>query len=107
MNESIDALFTAEPVAGAYLLAGDFNAEPDWDEITLVESQGLVSGQDQAGNADDLTSPADAPRHRIDWMFGAGLGFERFRVLDDVSSDHRPLVTVVRPAQEQEPAPDG
>ncbi|WP_336706342.1 endonuclease/exonuclease/phosphatase family protein [Oerskovia sp. USHLN155] len=105
--DQLDALFTAEPVAGAYLLAGDFNAEPDWDEITLVESQGLVSGQDQAGNADDLTSPADAPRHRIDWMFGAGLGFERFRVLDDVSSDHRPLVTVVRPAQEQEPAPAG
>jgi endonuclease/exonuclease/phosphatase family metal-dependent hydrolase len=105
--DQLDTLFTAEPVEGAYLLAGDFNAEPGGDEITLVESQGLVSGQDQAGNADDLTSPADAPRHRIDWMFGAGLGFERFRVLDDVSSDHRPLVTVVRPAQEQEPAPAG
>ncbi|MFF3062983.1 endonuclease/exonuclease/phosphatase family protein [Oerskovia sp. NPDC057915] len=105
--DQLDTLFAAEPVEGAYLLAGDLNAEPDWDEITLVESQGLVSGQDQAGNADDLTSPADAPRHRIDWMFGAGVGFERFRVLDDVSSDHRPLVTVVRPAQEPEPAPAG
>ncbi|MBM7498032.1 endonuclease/exonuclease/phosphatase family protein [Oerskovia paurometabola] len=105
--DQLDALFAAEPVDGTYLLAGDFNAEPDWEEITLVESQGLVSGQDTAGNPDDLTSPADAPRHRIDWMFGSGMTFERFRVLDDVSSDHRPLVTVVRPGQEPEPAPAG
>ncbi|GAA3208137.1 endonuclease/exonuclease/phosphatase family protein [Oerskovia jenensis] len=100
----LDALFAAEPVDGAYLLAGDLNAEPDWEEITLVESQGLLSGQDTAGNPDDLTSPADAPRHRIDWMFGSGLTFDRFRVLVDVSSDHRPLVTVVQPGQEPAPA---
>ena len=96
--DQLDALFAAEPVEGAYLLAGDLNAEPGWEEVELVGSQGLVSGQDEAGDADALTSPADAPRHRIDWVFGAGLTFERFRVLDDVASDHRPLVTVVRPA---------
>ncbi|MEK8228414.1 hypothetical protein NKG05_23800 [Oerskovia sp. M15] len=46
----------------------------------------------------DLTSPADAPSYRIDWVFGSGVAFTSFAVLDDVSSDHRPLVTVVRPA---------
>ncbi|MBE7700067.1 endonuclease/exonuclease/phosphatase family protein [Oerskovia sp. Sa1BUA8] len=102
--DQLDALFAAEPVDGPFVLAGDLNAEPGWEEIDLVESQGLLSGQDDAGNADDLTSPATAPRHRIDWVFGSGLTFERFQVLDDVSSDHRPLVAVVRPGEEKEAA---
>ncbi|MFJ4106144.1 endonuclease/exonuclease/phosphatase family protein [Oerskovia enterophila] len=96
--DQLDALFAAEPVAGPYLLAGDLNAEPGWEEIDLVESHGLVSGQDDVGNPGDLTSPADAPAYRIDWVFGAGLEFQRVTVLDVAWSDHRPLVAVVRPS---------
>ncbi|MHA7134001.1 endonuclease/exonuclease/phosphatase family protein [Oerskovia turbata] len=105
--DQLDALFTAEPVEGPHILGGDFNAEPDSEEIELVESHGLLSGQDAAGSPDDLTSPAIAPRHRIDWIFTAGLTVERFTVLDEVSSDHRPLVTVLRPAAADAAPPAG
>ncbi|WP_197486977.1 endonuclease/exonuclease/phosphatase family protein, partial [Oerskovia enterophila] len=96
--DQLGTLFAAEPVAGPYLLAGDLNAEPGWEEIELVESHGLVSGQDDVGDPGDLTSPADAPAYRIDWVFGAGLEFQRVTVLDVAWSDHRPLVAVVRPS---------
>ncbi|MFD6093210.1 endonuclease/exonuclease/phosphatase family protein [Oerskovia sp. NPDC060338] len=100
--DQLDALFAAEPVTGPYLLAGDLNAEPGWDEIELVESHGLVSGQDDVGNPGDLTSPADAPAYRIDWVFGSGLEFQRVTVLDVAWSDHRPLVAVVRPGSAEQ-----
>jgi endonuclease/exonuclease/phosphatase family metal-dependent hydrolase len=95
--DQLDALLAAEPVEGAYVLAGDLNAEPGWDEIALLEDQGLESGQDAAGDPDALTSPAVAPAHRIDWVLGsAPVTFRSFEVLDDTASDHRPLLTEVR-----------
>ncbi|WP_435735409.1 endonuclease/exonuclease/phosphatase family protein [Cellulosimicrobium sp. PMB13] len=95
--DQLDALLAAEPVEGAYVLAGDLNAEPGWDEIVLLEDQGLESGQDAAGDPAALTSPALAPAHRIDWVFGsAPVTFRSFEVLDVTASDHRPLLTEVR-----------
>ncbi|MBD5787067.1 endonuclease/exonuclease/phosphatase family protein [Cellulosimicrobium terreum] len=95
--DQLDALFAAEPVEGPYVLAGDLNAEPGWEEITLVEDQGLTSGQDTAGNPEDLTSPSIAPAHRIDWVLGSDqVTFRTFEVLDVTASDHRPLLTEIR-----------
>ncbi|WP_454044460.1 endonuclease/exonuclease/phosphatase family protein [Cellulosimicrobium sp. Marseille-Q8652] len=95
--DQLDALLAAEPVEGAYVLAGDLNAEPRWEEIALLEDQGLESGQDAAGDPADLTSPAVAPAHRIDWVFGSPpVTFRSFEVLDDTASDHRPLLTEIR-----------
>lgn len=95
--DQLDALFAQEPVEGAYVLAGDLNSEPGWDEITVVEDQGLESGQDVAGDPDALTSPSVAPAHRIDWVFGSPpLTFRSVDVLDVTASDHRPLVAEIR-----------
>ncbi|MCO7272867.1 endonuclease/exonuclease/phosphatase family protein [Cellulosimicrobium cellulans] len=95
--DQLGTLLADEPVEGAYVLAGDLNAEPGWDEITLVEEHGLESDQDAAGDPDALTSPAVAPAHRIDWVFGSDpVTFRSFEVLDVTASDHRPLLTELR-----------
>ncbi|WP_426311328.1 endonuclease/exonuclease/phosphatase family protein [Cellulosimicrobium sp. E-16] len=95
--DQLETLLAAEPVEGAYVLAGDLNAEPGWDEITLLEEQGLESGQDAAGNPDALTSPSVAPAHRIDWVLGSDdVTFRSFEVLDVTTSDHRPLLAELR-----------
>jgi len=95
--DQLAALFAEEPVEGATVLAGDLNAEPGWDEIALVEEHGLESGQDVAGDPDALTSPAVAPAHRIDWVFGSDtVTFRSFAVLDVTASDHRPLLAEIR-----------
>ncbi|WP_244286094.1 endonuclease/exonuclease/phosphatase family protein [Cellulosimicrobium cellulans] len=95
--DQLGTLLADEPVDGAYVLAGDLNAEPGWDEITLLEEHGLESGQDVAGDPDALTSPAVAPAHRIDWVFGSdAVTFRSFEVLDVTASDHRPLLAELR-----------
>jgi len=95
--DQLAALVETEPVDGAYVLAGDLNAEPGWEEITFLEDQGLESGQDVAGDPDALTSPAAAPAHRIDWILGShAVTFRSFQVLDVTASDHRPLLVELR-----------
>ncbi|MBN0040293.1 endonuclease/exonuclease/phosphatase family protein [Cellulosimicrobium cellulans] len=96
--DQLDTLLADEPVEGAYVLAGDLNAEPGWDEIVLLEEEhGLESGQDVAGDPDALTSPSVAPAHRIDWVFGSeDVTFRSFEVLDVTTSDHRPLLVELR-----------
>ncbi|WP_264031935.1 endonuclease/exonuclease/phosphatase family protein [Cellulosimicrobium sp. SH8] len=95
--DQLGTLLADEPVEGAYVLAGDLNAEPGWDEIALLEEHGLESGQDVAGDPDALTSPAVAPAHRIDWVFGSdAVTFRSFEVLDVTASDHRPLLAELR-----------
>lgn len=93
--EQLSVLLEAEPVSGAYVLAGDLNAEPGWPEPHMLAAAGLVSAQDAAGNPADLTYPSDRPMQRIDWVFGSGVTFTDFAVLDTQESDHRPLVTTV------------
>ncbi len=83
------------PAATPALLAGDFNAEPGSPEIDLVTDEGWVSAIDTAGDAGALTSPTVAPDARIDWVLGQGVRFRSSTVLDDVSSDHFPVVTEV------------
>ncbi|SDC56255.1 Metal-dependent hydrolase, endonuclease/exonuclease/phosphatase family [Sanguibacter gelidistatuariae] len=93
--EQLSVLLEAQPVSGAYLLAGDLNAEPGWPEPHMLAAAGLVSAQDSAGNPADLTHPSLVPDQRIDWVFGSGVTFTNFAVLDTQESDHRPLVTTV------------
>ncbi|WP_265520932.1 endonuclease/exonuclease/phosphatase family protein [Oerskovia flava] len=93
----LEALFAAEPVAGAYVLAGDLNAEPGWDELAATEAAGLTSGQDVAGDPSEATSPALWPRHRIDWVLGSrAVTFVDVQVLGSVASDHRALLATLR-----------
>lgn len=91
----LDQLATLLSAGDVGILGGDLNAEPGWDEIDFLTSRGLVSAQDAVGDPAELTSPADDPRYRIDWVFvpqrltGALVDLT---VLDTDASDHRPLV---------------
>jgi endonuclease/exonuclease/phosphatase family metal-dependent hydrolase len=90
----LEAIFAAEPVDGPFVLAGDLNAEPGWQEISAITDRGLVSAQDAVGDPADLTSPAVVPRYRVDWVFGSpDVPASSFEILDAVESDHRPLLT--------------
>jgi endonuclease/exonuclease/phosphatase family metal-dependent hydrolase len=96
--DQIRTLLEAEGAASAGIVAGDFNAEPGWPEIELMTGEaGYVSAVDVSGDASALTSPSIDPQHRIDWVFGRGVTFLGAEVLDDaLSSDHLPLVVVLR-----------
>lgn len=84
-----------EPSAdgSATVVGGDFNAQPGWREISMMTDAGFVSSIDKVGDPDALTEPTTAPRRRIDWIFGRGVGFAAADVLVDAqTSDHLPLV---------------
>ncbi len=95
--DQLEALEQVEPASVPAVLAGDFNAEPGWPEIDLLEGQGWVSAIDTVGDPAALTSPSDVPAHRIDWIFGQGVTFESATVLTAQQSDHRPLVATFTP----------
>lgn len=88
-------LLQAQPVSGAYVLAGDLNAEPGWPEPHMLSAAGLVSAQDAGGNPADATFPSGTPDQRIDWIFGSDVTFSDVAILDTVESDHRPLFATV------------
>jgi len=98
-QKQIAELVRAEPLSGSAVVAGDFNAEPGWPEIGAMTAAGYQSAQDAVGDPTGLTSPAEAPVERIDWIFGAGVSWTGFKILGDAhSSDHRGLaVTVTAP----------
>ena len=97
--DQIATLLAAEGDAPVAVIAGDFNAEPGWPEIELLtQDNGWLSAQDVAGDPAALTSPSIDPQDRIDWVFGRGVAFLGAEVLGDAfSSDHRPLVVILRP----------
>lgn len=98
-QKQIAELVRAEPLSGSAVVAGDFNAEPGWPEIGAMTAAGYQSAQDAVGDPTGLTSPAEAPVERIDWIFGSGVSWTDFTILGDAhSSDHRGLaVTITAP----------
>ena len=93
--EQLAVLLRAQPVSGAYLLAGDLNAEPGWPEPHMLAAAGLVSAQDAAGDPSQPTFPSLLPYQRIDWIFGSEVTFSDVVVLDTHESDHLPLAATV------------
>ncbi|HSH45918.1 MAG TPA: hypothetical protein VK966_08685, partial [Longimicrobiales bacterium] len=58
-------------------------------------------GEPGPGAANGLTYPSDAPVKRIDYLFlSGGLTCSAARVLETTTSDHRPVVVEVTPANE-------
>lgn len=103
------------------LVGGDFNAEPGsaviqrleaggwtdaWARCGVGAADGLTSpsdarGQPGAGARQGLTYPSDAPVKRIDYLFlSGGLTCSAARVLETTTSDHRPVIVEVTPANE-------
>ena len=76
------------------ILACDCNALPDTPELALIDAAGFGDLAAQAGGAAP-TFPADAPRERIDYLFGTGVQASQAHVVDSTASDHRALVVNV------------
>jgi endonuclease/exonuclease/phosphatase family metal-dependent hydrolase len=74
------------------VLVGDFNANPDSHEIERVLEQ-FTSTFAAAGMGTGYTSPADAPRETIDYVFvSPDLQVLSAEVISSLASDHLPVV---------------
>jgi endonuclease/exonuclease/phosphatase family metal-dependent hydrolase len=75
---------------GPAVLGGDFNATPDSPIYRQLVDAGFTDG----ALADDAspTSPSEAPRNRIDYVWIRGLKPVDAEVLDSTASDHRMVV---------------
>jgi endonuclease/exonuclease/phosphatase family metal-dependent hydrolase len=75
------------------ILAGDFNAEPDWPSIELIRKSGRFSGAFDG----PLTFPSDRPTRRIDYIVvPASWDMLDHRVIESDVSDHLPIVSRFR-----------
>jgi endonuclease/exonuclease/phosphatase family metal-dependent hydrolase len=75
------------------ILAGDFNAEPEWPSIELIRKSGRFVGAFDG----PLTFPSDDPSRRIDYIFApANWELLDHRVIDNDVSDHLPIVSRFR-----------
>lgn len=76
------------------IVAGDFNAAPDSETMTLAAEKWSVIKKSGAS----LTMPADVPKTEIDYILHRGLNpvSASCLVIDEkVASDHRPLIGVI------------
>lgn len=93
--EQIEALVREAATFGRpVLLGGDFNAKPDERTIRFLLENGwkMLCGTDP-------TFPADRPSVRIDYLFGYPAQeweLESTEVGEAETSDHRPVISVVR-----------
>ena len=93
----------AEAVLGAVdrgrptILLGDFNARPDYPEMRLIVDAGfndalVASGADVNG----FTSPSDAPRERIDYVWASpDLKVRDFSTYASLASDHLAVAATI------------
>jgi endonuclease/exonuclease/phosphatase family metal-dependent hydrolase len=51
------------------ILVGDFNARPDWRQMSELRAAGWLDAWDQAGQGSGYTANAVDPRYRIDYVF--------------------------------------
>lgn len=80
----------ADNTALPIVLMGDFNAEPDEDTFKPLYER----FSDTLG-AEPKTFPSDAPGIKIDYIFYRGLECKNTRVINEVVSDHLPVITEI------------
>lgn len=80
----------ADNTALPIVLMGDFNAEPDEDTFKPLYER----FSDTLG-AEPKTFPSDAPDIKIDYIFYRGLECKNTRVINEVVSDHLPVITEI------------
>ena len=90
------ATLLQSPAASATFIGGDFNAEPDSTVYAKVVESGLRDSWTLCGRGDSLTFSSARPVKRIDYLFLNRRTCDSATVLDTQTSDHRPLLVVVR-----------
>jgi endonuclease/exonuclease/phosphatase family metal-dependent hydrolase len=84
-------------LGGWVLIGGDFNAEPDTDVIRAMTRQGWRDAFAECGVGEGDTFPSAEPVKRIDYLFiPAGLVCGQAEVIATATSDHRPLLVILR-----------
>ena len=73
------------------ILMGDFNACPDEDTLKPLYERFA----DTLGNESVNTFPSDNPEIKIDYIFFRGLECKNTKVINEVVSDHLPIITEV------------
>ncbi len=73
------------------IIACDCNALPEAPELALIDAAGFGDLAAAAGGR-AFTFPSDAPRERIDYLFGVGVQTAQAHVVDSTASDHRAVV---------------
>ena len=108
-SEQAEHLTAVLPASPPVVVAGDLNSHPDSEAVERLLAAGLVDCW-AAANPDlpaarGFTSPANAPRQRIDYVLARDLPVVRVMVVDDLGpamsglSDHRPVLVTVALAQ--------
>jgi len=92
-NKQVDEILRiTSNVKGPIILMGDFNAEPNSQEIQKIKRHFIDAGIN-AGP----TIPANNPTCRIDYVFVRNLVPVSASVIDTKASDHRPLKVILKP----------
>ncbi len=80
------------------IVMGDFNCGWENGESAVAETSRLLGLKVWQENAENLnTFPHAQPEKRLDWiLIPEGYEFAEYRVLDDLLSDHRGVVAVIR-----------
>ena len=73
------------------VLMGDFNAEPDEETLKPLYERFT----DTLKGSDVRTFPSDSPEIKIDYIFYRGVECENTKVINEVVSDHLPIITEV------------
>ncbi len=100
---TINDLVEKHPAEPA-IIAGDFNATPDSAPLKEFAKEWKIAGEEPTDPhvGKYFTFPADKPTHRIDYVMcrpASDWKVVEVRVLDEeVASDHRPVLTVLRKA---------
>lgn len=94
VRELADSLLaTGAPV----VIGGDFNSEPGSSVVDWMTTAGWRDAWALCGEGAGLTYPAAAPIKRIDYLFiSPDLNCESARVIETTTSDHRPVLFVLR-----------
>lgn len=93
--KAINKLFAADNDGLRTILAGDMNAVPDAEPVTVL----LKKWTNAIDEAATPTAPATKPRSRIDYVFYRNTS--HFRVIESkvipesIASDHRPVLAVL------------
>lgn len=78
------------------ILMGDFNARPEWAQISMLFEAGWVDSWVEAGIGDGYTSNAADPKYRIDYVFHTDdVAAIDAGILNSTASDHFPVVVDV------------
>ena len=98
-HEQIAAILGAWGGVEPAVLVGDFNARPDWRQITELLDAGWVDSFAEAGEGDGFTANAADPRYRIDYIFHTpAIEAVDAGVIRTEASDHFPVVADLLPA---------